>query len=94
VFKVAAFHFDASVKTSSPLLDCLVNHSLVKFISCRHKLRHTWRSSYKVQDTKWKSFLSKLCAVLSKRQTDIFCTDITFISRAILILSKQSANYE
>jgi len=36
VFKVAAFHFDASVKTSSPLLDCRVNHSLVKFIPCRH----------------------------------------------------------
>jgi len=33
--RLAAFHFDASVKTSSPLLDCRVNHSLVKFIPCR-----------------------------------------------------------
>jgi len=41
MFKVAAFCFDRSVKTSSPLLDCRVNHSLlVKFVPCRHKLRH------------------------------------------------------
>jgi len=33
VFKVAAFHFDTSVNTSSPLL---VNHSLVKFVPCSH----------------------------------------------------------
>jgi len=36
VFKVAAFRRDASAKTSSPLLDCRVNHSLVKFVQCRH----------------------------------------------------------
>jgi len=36
VFKVSAFRFDASVQTSSPLLDCRVNHSLVKFVPCRH----------------------------------------------------------
>jgi len=36
VFTVATFHSDATVKTSSPLLDCHVNHSLVKFIPCRH----------------------------------------------------------
>jgi len=36
VFKVAAFRFDASVKMISPLLDCRVNHSLVKFVPCRH----------------------------------------------------------
>jgi len=35
VFKVAAFRLDASVKTSSPLLNCCVNHSLAKFIPCR-----------------------------------------------------------
>jgi len=33
VLKVAAFRFDASVKTSLALLDCRVNHLLVKFIS-------------------------------------------------------------
>jgi len=33
VFKVAVFRFDASVKTSSPLLDCRVNHSLVEFVA-------------------------------------------------------------
>jgi len=36
VFKVAAFHCDTSVKMSSPLLNCRVNHSLVKFVPCRH----------------------------------------------------------
>jgi len=36
VFKVAAFRLDASAKTSSPLPDCRVNHSLVKFVPCRH----------------------------------------------------------
>jgi len=36
VFKVAAFRFDGSVNTSSPLLGCRVNHSLVKFAPCRH----------------------------------------------------------
>jgi len=38
VFKVAVFRFDASLKTSSSLLDCRVNHgrSLVKFVPCRH----------------------------------------------------------
>jgi len=36
VFKVAAFRFEASVKTSLSLLDCRVNHSLVKFVPCRH----------------------------------------------------------
>jgi len=35
VFKVAAFHFDASVKMSLPLLDRRVNHSLVKFVACK-----------------------------------------------------------
>jgi len=40
VFKVAAFGFDASMKPSSPLLDWRVNHSLVKFVSYRHKLRY------------------------------------------------------
>ena len=30
VFKVAAFRLDASVKTSLPLPDCRVNHTLVK----------------------------------------------------------------
>jgi len=44
VFKVAAFGLDASVKMSSPLLNCRVNHSLVMFIPCRHNaLTHdTW----------------------------------------------------
>jgi len=36
VFKVAAFCLPANVKTSLPLLDCHVNHSLVKFVPCRH----------------------------------------------------------
>jgi len=36
VFRVAAFRFDGSVKTSSSLLDCRVNHSMVKFVTCRH----------------------------------------------------------
>jgi len=36
VFKVTAFRFDASVKTSSPLLNLSVSHSLVKFVPCRH----------------------------------------------------------
>jgi len=36
VSKVDAFHFEASVKTSSPLLDCCVNHSLIKFVPCKH----------------------------------------------------------
>jgi len=37
LFKVVTFRFEASVKTSSPLLDlCRVNHSLVKFVPCRH----------------------------------------------------------
>jgi len=36
VFKVAAFCLDASAKTSLPLHDCLVNHTLVKLIPCRY----------------------------------------------------------
>jgi len=36
VFKVAAFTFEASMKMSSPLLDCHVNHLLVKFVPSRH----------------------------------------------------------
>ena len=36
VFTVTTFHFDASVKTSSPVLDCRVSYSLVKFVPCRH----------------------------------------------------------
>ena len=38
MFKISAFRLEASVKTSSPLLDCRVNHgrSLVKFVPCRH----------------------------------------------------------
>ena len=36
VFKVAAVGLDTSVKMSSPLLNCRVNHSLVKFGPCRH----------------------------------------------------------
>jgi len=44
VFKVAAFGIDASVKMSSPLLNCSVNHSLVKFVPCRCNAltHHTW----------------------------------------------------
>jgi len=38
VFKVAAFWFDATVKTSSPLPDCRVNHMLVKLIPRRHNV--------------------------------------------------------
>jgi len=34
VFKVATFHLDASVNTSSPLLDCHVNPSLVMQTRC------------------------------------------------------------
>jgi len=48
VFKVVAFHLDASMKTSLPLLECRVNHSLVRFIPCRHKLHQT--------DAQWKLF--------------------------------------
>jgi len=42
VFKTAAFRFKASVKTSSPLLDCRVSHShsLVKFVPCRHNANY------------------------------------------------------
>jgi len=47
VFKVAAFRFDASVKTSSPMLDFRVNHSLVKFVPCRHNALAQY--SYKVK---------------------------------------------
>jgi len=36
VFKIAVFGLDASVKMSSPLLDCHANHSLVKFVPCGH----------------------------------------------------------
>jgi len=42
VFKVADFRFDASVKTSSPLLDCHVNHLLVKFVPCRYDALTQW----------------------------------------------------
>ena len=59
-----------------------------------HCLAEKWRS-YKVKVVQWKSILSKLCMVLSERQTVIFfSTEITFISRAIPILSKGSPNYE
>ena len=34
--KWGLFRFDASVKTSSPLLDCRVNQWLVKFVRCIH----------------------------------------------------------
>ena len=32
VFKVSTFGLDASTKVSAPLLDCLVNNTLVKFV--------------------------------------------------------------
>jgi len=38
VFKVAEFCLDASVKMSSPLPDCRVNHTLVKLIPRRHNV--------------------------------------------------------
>jgi len=58
VFKVAAFGLYASMKTSSPLLNCRVNHSLVK-------VSH----ADTMQIGQWKSFLSKLCVVWSEWQT-------------------------
>ena len=36
MFKVAAFGLDASVMMSLPLLECRADHSLVKFVPCRH----------------------------------------------------------
>jgi len=89
VFKVVAFCLDASVKMSSPLLHCRVNHSLVKFVPCRHNAL-----TQKVKVAQWKPFMSKLCVVISQRQTVIFCTEITCTSRAIPMSGKVSANYE
>jgi len=51
------------VKTSSPLLDCRANHSLVKFIIADTNCA-CWRSSYKVKVAQGKSFFSKLCVAL------------------------------
>ena len=53
-----------------------------------YNLTSHWRSGYNVKIAQWKSFLSKLCVILSEPQTVTFCTEITFISKAILILSK------
>jgi len=58
LIKAAAFHFDTSVKTSSPLLNCCVNHLLVKSVPCRHNALNS-RSSYKVKVTQWKSFFGQ-----------------------------------
>jgi len=41
VFNVAAIGLDASVKMSSPLLKCRVNHSMVKFDPYRHNADQT-----------------------------------------------------
>jgi len=96
VFKVAAVGLDASVKMSSPLLKCLVNHSLVKFSSCRHNQRpcNIVSMVYISMDT---TQIGQLKSFLANYQNDKllnFCTEITFVSRAIPVLAKRSANYE
>jgi len=79
VFKVEAFRFDASVKTSSPLLDCRVNHWLVTFIPCRPADAMHWRSSYKVKVALWKAFWANCLWCYQNNKRSSFYTEITFI---------------
>jgi len=83
---VCAFCFDASVKLSSPLLDCRVNHSLVKFVPCRHDALTQWLQG-KGCTTKVIFVQNCVWCYQNNRQLS-FYTEITFISRAILIFGR------
>ena len=80
MFKVAGFRLDTRVKMSSALPDCRVNHSLVKFVPCRHNAL----TQYCIGKGHIITVIYE--QIVCYKQNDKkskFCIEITFISRSI-----------